>query len=134
MYPIHGVRPKETVSYEGLVVLTPEAINVTIICRHLSQNGTFCFKVIPGQPQEVSGAVAELLVFGDHMDVLVQELAHFILVDPILDHNDQDLDSHCSLLIVCWFRCGRRGEEQGQACWRFKNRNYKDVALEKGLT
>ena len=72
--------------------------------------GTYCLTigslflvylaVISGQPHKFSGTVAELLGRGDHVDALIQELAHFFLGESVLDHGDHDLDSHCSLLSV----------------------------------
>ena len=100
MYPVHGIRPKETVSCKGLVILTLEAINVTRPCRDRSVEGTFRSKVIPGQPHEVLGAVSEILGRGYHVDVLIQELARFFLGELVLAHGEQDLDSHRSLLRV----------------------------------
>ena len=101
MYP---VRHKETVSCEGLFVLTLEAINVTRPCHHHSRGGTFLYKVIPDHPHRVSGSVAGLLVCGDHVDALIQELAHFVLGESVLAHGEQDLDSYCSLLRFLQYR------------------------------
>ena len=59
-------------------------------------------EVIPCQPHKLSGAVAELLGCGDHVDALIQELARFVLGDPVLYHGKQDLDLHHYLLRVRW--------------------------------
>ena len=86
VYYVHDVRPEETVSCKVLVVLTLKAINVTRTCCHRSQEGNFCSKVIPVHPHTFLGAVSELLGFGDHVDVLIQELARFFLGESVLDH------------------------------------------------
>ena len=101
---IHDACPEETVSCKGLVVLTIEATYVTRPSRHSSQEGTFRSKVIPGQPHEVTGAVAELLGRGNHVETLIQELARFFLGEPVLAHGEQDLESHRSILHVYWYR------------------------------
>ena len=44
--------------------------------------------------------MAEILGRGDHMDVLIQELALFVLGVLVLARGEQDLDSHRSLLRV----------------------------------
>ena len=92
------------VSCKGLVLFTLKAINVTRTCRHCSQEETFCSEVILGQPQNVLGTLAELLGRGNHVDTLIQELDHFVLGDPVLDHDEQDLDLYRSLLHVRWYR------------------------------
>ena len=102
VYPVHNVHPKEMVLCEGLFVLTLKAINVMRPCGHCSGEVTFCSEVIPSQPHKVSGAVAELLIHGDHIDALIQELARFVPGESVLAHGEQDLDSHCSLMRVCW--------------------------------
>ena len=103
MYPVHGVHPKETVSCEGLVILMLETINVMRPWRHHSREGTFRSKVMPGQLHKVSGAVAELLGCGNHVDALIQELAHLVLGESVLAHGDQDRYPHHSLLRICWY-------------------------------
>ena len=100
MYPVHYVRPEETVSCEGFVVLTLEEINATMPCCHRYGEGKFRYKVIPGQPHEVSGAVAELLGYGNHVDALIQELAHLVLGESVLAHGKQDMYYHGALLRV----------------------------------
>ena len=78
--------------------------------------------------------MAELLVHGNHMDMLIQELTRFVLGYRVLAHDEQDLDSHFSLLHVRWSRLGRKCEDQGKTCQRVRVVHCKDVALEKGLT
>ena len=56
--------------------------------------GTFGSKVIPGQPHEVLGAVAELLGCGNHVEALIQEIARFILGEPVLAHVVSHLGSY----------------------------------------
>ena len=79
VYPFHNFCSKDTVSCKGLVVLTLEAINLTRLCCHRSGEGTFRSKVIPVQPHKVSGDVVDLLGHGNQIDVLIQELARFVL-------------------------------------------------------
>ena len=97
-------RPKDIVFFEGLFVLMLKAISVTRPCGHCSGKGTFRSEVIPVQPHEVSGAVAELLGHGDHVYALIQELARFVPGELVLAQREQDVDSHCYLLRVCWSR------------------------------
>jgi len=75
-------------SYEGLVLLTLEAINMTRPCCHHSQEGAFRSKVIPGQPHIFSVAVAEILSHGYHVEALIQELARFVFGESVLAHGD----------------------------------------------
>ena len=44
--------------------------------------------------------VPELFGSGDHMDLLVQDLLGFILVNTVLDHCEEELRPHCALLLV----------------------------------
>ena len=97
---IHDVCPKEMMSCEGLFVLTLEASNVTRPFQHHYREGTFRYELIPGQLHKFSGAVAELLGCGDHVDTLIRELARFVFGDPVLAHGEQYLDSHLSLLHI----------------------------------
>ena len=126
---IHYVYTERMASFEGLVILMLKAINVTRPCCHCSREGSFCFEIVPGQPHEVSCAVAEILGRGNHLYALIQELAWFLVGELVLAHGDQDLDPHWSLFCICWSWWWWRGEKQGHSFWRIGVRDCKDVAL-----
>ena len=76
---IHDVRAKKAVPCEGNFILMLKAVNVAIPRHHRLTERSFHPQVVPGHPLEVSCDVAELLVHGDHVDSLVQELACLFL-------------------------------------------------------
>ena len=97
---IHHICTGKAVSCEGLEILTLEAVNVARLCFHRLTKGYFCPQVLPCHPHEVSCAVADLLVPGNHMDLLVQDLARLFLGELVLEHGEQELHFHGALLSI----------------------------------
>ena len=79
MYYIHDFRAKNTVPCKGRVMLPLKAFNVSKTCYYCLEEGYFFTEVVPGQLDEFSCVVAELLNRGNYVELMVQEIARFFL-------------------------------------------------------
>ena len=64
---ILNIFSENTVSFEGLVILTLKMINLTSPCCHGLGEGSFRTEVVTSQPHKFLCAVVELLGRGNHV-------------------------------------------------------------------
>ena len=100
MDSIHNFRAKKLVPCKGLVILPLKSVNVFSPCHHRLSEGSFHTQVIPGHPHKVLCDVKDILVRGNHVDSLAQEISSLFLLESVLYHIKQNLHSHGALLSI----------------------------------